>query len=328
MTLVKLSRRLPRIGWIGFHMEGVPAFWGLLEEGIPIQAFITLREDLMAKRSGGSNRYKALCKRYRIPYYEVGNINDEDSVALLRSLDLDVVFVIGWSQIIRREALSSVKIGMIGAHASLLPHNRGSAPINWAMIKGETISGNTLMWLNDGVDEGDIIDQMPFPITLYDTCATLYDKVAESNRVMITQLIPRLSEGRKTGAIQPDCDEPVLPRRRPQDGAIDWSQSSRQIYNFIRALTKPYPGAFSLLNGKKWTIWGCTELPAPCGAGAKPGQIVGPVYSPQPRGCGYVVACGEGAVIIHELESADGDEFTGGNVHELQLEGIFNEQSR
>jgi methionyl-tRNA formyltransferase len=96
-----------------------------------------------------------------------------------------MVFVIGWTQILRPETLKLATIGMIGAHASLLPHNRGRAPINWALIRGEKQTGNSLIWLAEDVDSGDIIDQTVIPISPYDTCASLYTRVGESNKEMI-----------------------------------------------------------------------------------------------------------------------------------------------
>src|SRR6266540_4112829 len=266
-----------RIGWIGFHVEGILALRTALERGFRIEAFITLRPDLAAKRSGVAD-YTCLCWEFEVPLYEIANINDNRSLALLKELSLDVAFVIGWSQIVRSEALKLVRVGMIGAHASLLPHNRGRAPINWALIKGETQTGNTLMWLAEGVDSGDIIDQAVIPITSYDTCASLYERVAESNKEMILRVIPKLLAGERPGRPQPYIDELNLPGRRPEDGLLDWSMSDIAVYNFVRALTRPYPGTFSWLDGKRWTIWHCAVLPEVCFPDAIAGQVMGPVF--------------------------------------------------
>src|SRR6266700_3070083 len=194
-----------RFGWVGCHVEGLSA--------------------LEALRSGAVD-YAPLCVRYGIPLARVGNINEPDGLAALRTLDADVVFVIGWSQILRPAALQLARTGMIGAHASLLPQLRGSAPINWALIRSERQTGNSLIWLAQDVDRGAIIDQTAFCITPYDTCASLYERVAASNRDMLLRLVPRLLAGEHPGRVQPAGDEPVLPRRRPADGRIDWRQPS------------------------------------------------------------------------------------------------------
>jgi methionyl-tRNA formyltransferase len=241
----------------------------------------------------------------------VNSINDERSVALLESLELDVAFVIGWNEILRPAALHTARVGMIGAHASLLPRNRGSAPINWALIRGERNGGNSLIWLSEGVDAGDIIDQTSFEITPYDTCASLYNRVAESNRDMLLRLLPRLLAGERPGVRQRYFDEPVLPRRRPSDGRIDWNQPSEAVYNFIRALTRPYPGAFSWLDGRRWTIWNAALLPTVGAPVAEPGRVLGPVVSPIEAACGQLVACGTGALVVLEVEADSGEQLQG-----------------
>jgi methionyl-tRNA formyltransferase len=296
------------------------ALESLPSNGHSVIAVISLRPQLAAKRSGAAD-YAELSRKINVPYYEVANINDVESVSLLRDLDLDLAFVIGWTQIVRAEALGAVKIGMIGAHASLLPLNRGRAPINWALIRGAKETGNSLIWLTEGVDRGEIIDQTAIPITPYDTCATLYDRVAESNREMILDVLPKLLGGKRPGRPQPETGEPDLPGRRPEDGLIDWSRRSLEVYNFIRALTMPYPGAFSWLNGKRYAIWQCALLPDAGGFDAKAGQVLGPVFSPADVACGQVVACGQGAVLLLQLEDDDGQILEGRDLSEQDWKG-------
>jgi methionyl-tRNA formyltransferase len=311
----------PRIGWIGFHREGLPALESLLSAGIGVEAVLTLAEPQLAKRSGACS-YDELCQRFGVPLHKIQHVNDPGSVALLRSLSLDVVFVIGWSQIVGREVLETARLGMVGAHAGLLPHNRGSAPVNWSIIRGERETGNTLMWLSEEVDRGVIIDQTAFPVTPYDTCATVYDKVTESNRDMILRLVAKLASGERPGRPQPATDEPLLPRRRPADGAIDWKRTSKQVYDFIRALTRPYPGAFSFLDGRQWLIWDAALLPGKPYAGTKPGCVVGPLVHPQPsHACGQVIACGEGAIGVMEIESPEGGILRGSGLSEQPWTG-------
>lgn len=297
-----------RIAWVGFHTEGLPALRHLLHHGVKLEAVLTLHPELAAKKSGAED-YIALCREHGVPLHFVRNINDEDALQLLRGLALDLLFVIGWTQILRGEALQTAKLGVVGAHASLLPHNRGRAPINWALIKGEKQTGNSLMWLADGVDTGALLDQTGFTITPYDTCATLYQRVAESNRDMIWRLLLRLKNGERPGIPQPHSEELPLPGRKPEDGLLDWHNESAQVYNFIRALTRPYPGAFSWLNNERWRIWKAALLPGDYTAQA--GEILGAVFSPEDAACGQVVACRRGAIILHELENDHGEILTG-----------------
>ena len=299
-----------RFAWVGFHAEGLPALEALLSSGAPIQAVLTLEPQLASKRSGSVD-YGLLCERFRVPLYHVANINDPAALQILCALGPDVVFVIGWHQIVRPTALKTARVGMVGAHAALLPHNRGSAPINWALIRGERQTGNSLIWLAEDVDAGRIIDQTVIPITAYDTCATLYEQVALSNREMLLRLVPRLLAGERPGRPQPHTGERVLPRRRPADGRLDWSRPSQAVYDFVRALTRPYPGAFSWLDGRRWWIWQAALLPPGLPAAAAPGEILGPVVSPVPEACGKLVACSEGAVVLLELEAEDGTVLKG-----------------
>lgn len=293
-----------RFAWIGMHAEGLPALEALLAAGAPVQAVFTLTPELAAKRSGSAD-YRPLCRRFGVPLYFVPDINATAAHAVLRALSPDVVFVIGWHQFIRPETLRLARVGMIGAHASLLPHNRGSAPINWAIIRGERETGVTLFWLADDPDAGEIIDQVAFPITPWDTAATLYERVSCETRVMLLRLVPKLLAGERPARPQRPTDEPPLRRRRPADGRIDWSRSNRAVYDFVRALTRPFPGAFSMLDGVTWRIWQAA-LPPPHPIDAPPGEILGPVVSPLSDACGQLVACGEGAIIVLEVESEDG----------------------
>jgi methionyl-tRNA formyltransferase len=308
-----------RFAWVGFHGEGVPALEALVAAQAPIEGVLTLAPPLAAKRSGGAD-YTALCARLGLTMHPIANINEPDALRLLERIAPDVVFVIGWHQIVRPDALRLARTGMVGAHASLLPRNRGSAPINWAIIHGERETGNTIFWLAEDVDGGDIIDQTAFPITPYDTCATLYEKVATTNREMLLRLLPRLMAGDRPGCQQPPATEPVLPRRRPADGVIDWSRPAVAVYDFIRALTRPYPGAFSTLDGRRWFIWRAALLPA-ITAGALPGTVLGPIVSPAYAACGQVVACGEGAIIVLEVEGDDGTVLAGRALSEQHWTG-------
>jgi methionyl-tRNA formyltransferase len=118
----------------------------------------------------------------------------------------------------------------------------------------------------------------------------------------------------------------VLPRRRPADGRIDWSQPAASVYDFIRALTRPYPGAFSRLDGARWTIWQAARLPLadPRGGASRPGEVLGPMVSPLPEACGQVVACGEsgtGAVVLLEAEAEDGTVLSGPSLAEQPWTG-------
>jgi methionyl-tRNA formyltransferase len=308
-----------KFAWVGFHAEGLAALQALLAAGAPIAAVLTLKPELAAKRSGGVD-YTAVCGEYGVPLHFIAGINEPDAEQILAALAPDVIFVIGWHQIVRPPVMRLARLGLIGAHASFLPHNRGSAPINWAIMRGERETGNTLMWLSEGVDEGDIIAQRAFPITAYDTCATLYAQVAASNREMLLEVLPQLIAGERPGRPQERSDEPILRRRRPADGRVTWDAPAPTVYDFVRALARPYPGAFSSLDGRRWFIWEAALLPDR-GVVGDPGEVLGPVVSPAQTACGQLVACASGAVILLEVEDDTGTRLRGQALSEQQWTG-------
>lgn len=309
--------------WIGCHEEGLPAFRQTLESGNKISAFVTLDEEAFAKRSAGSRKYAQYCKQYSIPLFKVSTIKGDRAFEIISQYQPDLMVVLGWSEILPERILNIPTIGTVGTHAALLPHNRGSAPINWALIHGEEVTGNTMMWLDSQVDAGDIVDQAAFPITVFDTCKTLYDQVAQSNADMLLKLIEALKQGVKPVLpITNETDEPILPRRRPKDGLVNWQQDARPIYDFIRALTMPYPGAFTYLNGQKWLLWEASCLPMTA-ADAVPGTILGTSYGFAENAVGLAVATQTGCLLITRIENETGRQYTGRDLYELNLNGVF-----
>ena len=301
-----------RIGWLSFHIVGGKALTHLLNTNRLVDAVITLSEKKISSRSGVFD-YSPLCSKYNLPIYKIDHINSNQSIDLLRQLDLDILFVIGWSQIIEKEILDIPRLGMVGVHSSFLPQYRGSAPINWAIINGEKETGTTLMVLSEGVDTGNIIDQISFPITLYDSCKTLYDKVAKANVKMILNLYDNLHNGNFSHQPQnKNALEKILPRRTPKDGLIDWNNNSIELYNFIRAQTSPYPGAYSYINDIKYFILKCASFPKlDNNLSFTSGEIIGPIYSTNIDACGILVKCNGSFLLILEISDEQGNNIRG-----------------
>lgn len=299
-----------KIGWLSHHIEGYKPLKTVISAGYEIYAIITLKDELLAKRSG-ITYYSKISAEYNIKIFYVDNINSTKSLEILKSLNLDILLVIGWSQILSNTVLRSVKLGCYGAHASLLPENRGCAPINWSLINGDTMTGNTLMKLSDGVDTGDIVGQKKIPITMFDNVSTLYERVADTNCDMILELLNKFSNNQNIKAKKQIVDGlPILPRRRPNDGLINWRLSAKRIYNFIRALTHPYPGAFTYENARKLYVWRSSLLPFNQNFD-DPGVVIGPMYSDSIDCSGILVACFGGAILVLEIEDSCGQIYTG-----------------
>lgn len=287
------------IVWVGFHEEGRYALRAICEAGFVPKAVFTLDEETREKRSGVWS-FRQECEDYSIPLMQIKNINDSTVVEQLKSINPDVLLVIGWSQILKPEALATAGI-VVGAHASLLPHNRGSAPINWAIIKGESQTGNTLMKLSEGVDSGDILAQQALEITPFDSCKTLYDKVAVSNAQMLVEMLESYSAGNLIPQPQADNAEEILPRRKPDDGLIDWSSDASAVYDFVRALTDPYPGAFTISNGEKVILWKASYT-SDANENGSPGSLARVNYSYISELCSVDINCESGCLSVHEIE--------------------------
>ncbi len=199
---------------------------------------------------------KPYADELNVPFVEINSEEGrrlKDHVPLIRELSPDVMLVLGWYYMVPAEVRELAKSGAWGIHASLLPKYAGGAPLVWAMIEGETETGVTLFKLDDGIDDGDIIDQKKFTIDDDDTISEVYDKAILASKEILADALntyPNInfSPQDKSGV-------KVWPQRSPEDGRIDWNWDSKRIRNFIRAQTRPYPGAWTEINGKKVTIW-------------------------------------------------------------------------
>lgn len=244
----------PRIVFVGAHLEALKPLRYLIEARENIVGLFTLKPDKLAQMSGGVDM-AGIADAAKIPVRKGTNVNSVDAADWFRMLHPDVLLVIGWTQLVKAEILSIPRVACLGFHASLLPKYRGRAPINWALIHGETETGNTMMVLEPGADEGDIVTQRRIPITNEDDCATLYEKVSQTECDMLNEVLPLIRE-RKLPRMKQNSDEAtVMPKRKPEDGLLDWNWSAKRLYNWVRALTNPYPGAFTYHSGKKITIW-------------------------------------------------------------------------
>ncbi|MGO9589680.1 MAG: methionyl-tRNA formyltransferase [Candidatus Acidiferrales bacterium] len=243
-----------RILFIGAHIEAKAPFEQLITTGKNLVGLFTLDDESLAGISGGAD-LASLAAAARIPVRKGAKVNAPDSLGWIRSLNPDILLVVGWTQLLRQEVLKVPRIACLGFHASLLPKYRGRAPVNWAIINGEKQTGNTMIALEPGADEGDIVAQRVIDIAEDDDCRTIYQKVSLTECDMLAEMLPLIREGRMPRRKQNSLEATVMPRRRPEDGLVDWNWPSRRLYNWVRALTKPYPGAFFCSGSTKITIW-------------------------------------------------------------------------
>lgn len=285
--------------FVGAVQEGRRCLEALLAMGEPFAGFITLKEEIAATTSGAVP-FDDLASRHGVPLLKVRDLNHPANVERVRAMRPDLILVIGWTRLLGAGILAIPPLGAIGFHASLLPRYRGRAPVNWAIINGETETGNTMFFLDGGVDTGDIIAQRRIVISAEDTCATLYEKVAAEAIGMLRENLPLLKRGAAPRLSQDHAKATVMPARRPEDGLIDWSKNPAALHNWIRALTHPYPGAFTYLGSRPLFVW--KGEPARTGSGA-PGEILHAA-----PGEGIVVAAGAGAIRIERAQMKDDAE--------------------
>ncbi len=212
--------------------------------------------------------FEDLAKEHKVPLvYVTSKMSNPEYIEALQTWQPDFGLAIGWYYMIPRSVRDKFPRSVIGIHASLLPKYRGGAPLVWAMIKGETKTGVTLFYLDDGVDTGNIIAQKEIDIGRDDTIKILYDKAVQASIDLVREFIPLIRSGIAPRIPQDHAVATQFPQRRPEDGLIDWSRGAEEIRNFIRAQTKPYPGAFTIIGGKKIIIWEADVIDlASCGS--------------------------------------------------------------
>ena len=165
----------------------------------------------------------------------------------------DIMIVAGWYHMVPNSILNHLPT--FGLHASLLPDYSGGAPLVWAIINGEKQTGISLFQFADGVDNGPLLGQLATPIYYRDTINTVYDRIEMLGVELLQENLPLLATGQASYRVQDESKRRFFAQRKPSDGVINWHQNATQIYNFVRAQTHPYPGAFTVLDGDKLTIW-------------------------------------------------------------------------
>lgn len=233
-----------------------------------------------------------------------GSARDEALIATLTAWRPDLFLVVGWYHVVPRRWRELAPA--YGMHASLLPGYRGGAPLVWAMINGERQAGISFFELDDGVDTGGIIGQRAVPIRLNDTIATLYARVEIAGRSLLVETLPRLIDGSCLPRLQEPGAGTVMPQRAPSDGLIEWRQPALAVFNFIRAQTRPYPGAFAFLGRERVHVWAAKFYDAPTGAAAEAGAIIGQVANGPLRGVLVAVGERDHPLLITDASDASG----------------------
>jgi len=250
-----------------YHNVGYRCIEELLRQGAEISLIFT-HEDSPTEQIWFSS-VRELAEAYKIPYM-ISSINEPENMERVRKIAPDFLLSFYYRNMIKPEILEIPLKGSLNLHGSYLPKYRGRVPVNWVVINGETETGATLHYMVAKPDAGDIVDQAKVSIAFSDTAHDVFVKVTDAAVTVLQRSWPKLADG-TAGRIPMDLSAgSYFGGRKPEDGRIDWSKSAEQIYNLIRGVTHPYPGAFTELNGKKVIIWSACPLE---GSG-QPGQVV------------------------------------------------------
>jgi methionyl-tRNA formyltransferase len=193
-----------------------------------------------------------------------------------------------------------LQICSVGSHFAPLPKYRGFAPVNWAIINGEKETAVTLFHLGDGIDDGDIISQKIIPISNDDDINDVLEQCIVQFKLILSEEVKNFNEGIIKRIPQNHQDATYTCSRTPEDGYIDWNKSTREIYNLIRAITYPFPGAYSYLNDEKLIIWKAKPIDLGTYIGRIPGRIVKIIKEE-----GVCVLTGDGALLITDVQYGD-----------------------
>lgn len=283
----------PRILYVGARIVGHRCLQALLEAGAHIAGVLFLDES-KAGITVAHCAFDDLIRDYQLNARPFASLHDPDILAWAQACRPEVGMVIGVSQLLGETLLSVPDLGFIGMHPTMLPEGRGRAPIPWTLIKGLQQTGVSLFWCDAQADTGDLLSQARIPVYYEDTAAILGARTDEVAARLLVESLPLLNSGQPPRIPQDESKATVWPRRRPEDGLIDWSWPKRQLYDWVRSLAHPYPGAFSFSGSRKLFVWACRESFDT--RTATPGTVLEVLPH------GVLVACGEGAVLLTHLQ--------------------------
>ncbi len=283
-----------RIVFMGTPSFAVPSLQALVEKGHDLAAVVTQPDRPKGRgKKEAPPPVKELARSYKLPVFQPLRIRDEDFIELLRGFAPEVIAVVAFGRILPPDILSIPRYGCVNVHASLLPSYRGAAPIHWAVINGEKETGVTTMYIDEGLDTGDMILQQAVQIDDQDNVGIVHDRLAVLGARLLVETIDLIAHGKAPRIRQPDSAS-YAPLLKAEDELIVWDRPARDINNHIRGMN-PWPGARTSLFGKVLKIWGAVVKDVGETTG-QPGQVL---YSGRE---GITVCTGAGRINITELQ--------------------------
>lgn len=300
-----------KIIFVSFNDEGLVCFNKILELNGNVSGIFTLVDDIRIKMSGNRS-FDKRASEHKIPLYKVKNINADETLKIIKEIDPDIAFVIGWSQLVKKDFLALCKNNCIGIHPTMLPKHRGRAPLTWAIIFGLRKTGITMFYLKEDADNGDIIGQQEVEITRKDNARSLYQKILEAHVRLIEEYFPLIINGNAPRVKQDEQKSSYWAKRVPDDGIIDWNTCAYNLYDWIRALSDPYPGSFTFLGKKKLFVWASYIVDNYENHGM-PGEII------EVDQKGIFVSTGEGLLRLTCVQIEGDKKLEGSDIYKSQI---------
>lgn len=294
-----------RILFVGQKDRGVRCLEALINAGKNIVGVVTPNKD--PKEKFWKFDLRETANNYKLPVHSPEDINEDNFVNEIKKQDIDLIILCGYNQVLKENILSVPKKIVINLHAGKLPQYRGGSPMNWMIINGETEGCATIHQCVSKIDAGPILAEEVFPIEITDTIKDIEDKTLRIYPELLVKVVTKIENNTIEKREQDVLDGNYYCTRIPSDGRIDWkNMSAKNVYDFIRALTHPFPGAFSYYKGKKIFIWKA--------------KLIDDIIKHSPgrigmrRGDGYVVIAKDKGLLIEKVQIEDDKEQEACNV--------------
>jgi methionyl-tRNA formyltransferase len=294
----------------GYQEIGYVCLEELLDFGVHVSNLFTHEDD--SREEIWFRRPITIAQKHNIPVHTPTTLKDEKWVQLIKDAMPDFIFSFYYRNMIPKRVLDIPRVAALNLHGSLLPKFRGRAPVNWVLVEGETETGVTLHEMIEKPDAGDIIGQKKIEIAFEDDVYTLYMKMTNAARQLIKETLPVLADGSFVRTPQTGASS-YFGGRKPEDGLIAWQKDAFSLYNLTRAVTHPYPGAFTYLKGKKLFVWKAN--PQDGSGSVLPGKIV----SSNP----LLIGTGKGILKLHRVQLEGEQEMSGeefASLHSIENE--------
>lgn len=291
----------PRIAIAGSVNSSVQTLKKLHKHGSNVVRVLGLHPEA-AKNVSGYQDLVALGRELGYPSTYFTKLNEPDLYREIKDDGIDLLWVIGLSQMVREPLLSLAKYGNVGFHPTLLPQGRGRGAVAWIVL-GKAPCAATFFLLDEGMDSGDILGQVPITVGAEDYAEDVIEAIKQGIDQALDELLPRLNAGELVAQGQDHSKATYLGQRKPQDGEINWERSAAEIHQLIRASSHPLPGAFTRINGEKLIIWRAHLAPQYTGV---PGRIF--VTNSED----IIIHCGEGAIMLEDFSYAHIDNIRTG----------------